>query len=203
MTNGLDPTVFAAAIVTVLAAVVGGTVTVINALAAARDRRDAREERRLVIAQGASAIAESKENGKKADTIIRSTDKIHELTNSTNSNLQKELELEREKNAGLAKTITALEAEKHATAAMRAITDSQTNVALHTVPPVLDTHDTDEALQRIATAQEGMNETLEHQRRNMKSAEAGRAAFMALVKATPLSVLVSPEPLAVPNDGKS
>lgn len=141
----LDPTLIAAAIVTVIAAIGGMVVQIINARSAARDRRDTAERERLAAterkalfeqAQYAAKIAE--ENNKKADTLVTSTAKIEELTNSTNSNLQKGLEVMTVKHNALELKIVHMEKEKAETAAVRALTDQQAAQALQSNPPKND-----------------------------------------------------------------
>lgn len=113
-----DPAIIAAAIVLVLSSLGGTIVLVINAVAAARDRSEAAQERRE-NREATVAVA------KKADVIIDSTTKIHELTNSTNSNLQKALELMTEKVAGLERINSELREAKRDTAAVQAMTDQR------------------------------------------------------------------------------
>lgn len=131
----MDPTLIAAAVVTVIAALGGVIVQIINSASAAKDRREAAAERRALFEQGERSTKIADESIKKSDAIIESTAKIHELTNSTNSNLQKALELMTEKNAGLEKLMQQMEQEKRATAATRAVTDLQTSAALQSKPP--------------------------------------------------------------------
>lgn len=141
----LDPTLIAAAVVTVIAALGGMIVQIINARSAATDRREtakreesAAVERRALFAQSQHTTEKADVLVEKADALVTSTAKIEELTNSTNSNLQKALELMTEKNAGLEKLMRHMEAEKQTTAANRAVTDAQASAALHAAPPATD-----------------------------------------------------------------
>ena len=131
----IDPTVFAAAIVTVIAALGGIIVQIINAASAARDRREAAMERQQLMDRTTLALHSSAENGKKADVLIESTAKIHELTNSTNSNLQKALDIASEKISGFERLISQMQMEKAQTASMRATTDQQVASAFNAAPP--------------------------------------------------------------------
>lgn len=80
-----DPTIIAASIVTVIAALTTGIVTVVNAVAAARDRRRGRDER--------AALAETTSStDRKADTIIEQGAAIHTATNGTLSKVQAKLD---------------------------------------------------------------------------------------------------------------
>lgn len=137
----LDPTLLAAAVVTIIAALGGVTVQIINARSAAVERRATAErellaatERKALFEQAQHATKLADDNNKKADALIKSTTEIHTLTNSTNSNLQKALELMTEKNVGLEKLMRQMESEKQTTAANRAVTDAQASAALHAAP---------------------------------------------------------------------
>jgi hypothetical protein len=135
--SGPDSTLIAAAAVTVVAAVVTGAVTIINTISAASDRRIAAESNRLLLEQGRVAAEARKVGAEKTDAIIHATTQIHELTNSTNSNLQKALEVMTEKVVGMEKLISQMENEKKTIASNKQISDLQTQVALKTpVPPV-------------------------------------------------------------------
>lgn len=138
----LDPTLLAAAVVTIIAALGGVTVQIINARSAAVERRATAErellaatERKALFEQAQHATKLADDNNKKADALIKSTTEIHTLTNSTNSNLQKALELMTEKNVGLEKLMRQMESEKQTTAATRAVTDAQAAVVLHATAP--------------------------------------------------------------------
>lgn len=131
----MDPTLIAAAVVTVIAALGGVIVQIINSSSAAKDRREAAAERKALFEQGQHATKLADENIKKADVLVTTTAEIKELTNSTNSNLQKALDLMTEKNAGLEKLMQQMEQEKRTTAATRAVTDLQASAALHAKPP--------------------------------------------------------------------
>jgi hypothetical protein len=126
----LDPTLTAAAVVTVLAAIGGTVVQIINSWSAARDRREAAAERKALLDKTTAAVEASKDNSRKADELIKSTTEIHTLTNSTNSNLQKALELMTEKNAGLEKLMAQMQDEKKTTAAQHALTDVRISAVL-------------------------------------------------------------------------
>lgn len=103
--TGMDPTVIAAAIVTVIAALVGGTVTVVNAIAAAQDRKDARSAR-FILQNTTDGVTH------KADTIIEKAIEIHTLTNSNLSKVTESLNIALEKISGLEKLVTSLTAAK-------------------------------------------------------------------------------------------
>jgi len=79
-------------------------------------------------------VAATLDTAKKAETLIQNTDKIHELTNSTNSNLQKALEVAAEKIAGFERLVSAMQQEKKDTAASQATADLQVSAAMHTMP---------------------------------------------------------------------
>lgn len=117
----LDPTIIAAAFVTVIAAVVTGAVTVINAIAAAKERYTAAAERKEMLEKTAQAISASHANGVKADDLLVKTEQIHSLTNSTNSNLQKALEVATERISGMEKVIAEFMFDKREMARIIAI----------------------------------------------------------------------------------
>jgi hypothetical protein len=117
----MDPTLFAAAIVTVLAALFGGVIQLVNAVSAARDRRDAREERKALREQSITVLRATEATGLKADTIIEKAVEIHTLTNSANAKLQAALELVTEKLAAAERTINRMEATMAAGVSDRAI----------------------------------------------------------------------------------
>ena len=96
-----DPTIIAAAIVTVLAALTGAAVTIINAAAAARDRKDSRYDRE-------STKATIEATSTKADTIIEKAVEIHTLANSNLAKVTAALEVANEKIVGLQKLITSM-----------------------------------------------------------------------------------------------
>lgn len=126
MTN--DPAIIAGAVVVVLAALGAMVVQIINAVSASRDRREAAAERltQLTISKATSATVQ--ETARKTDEVIGATTKIHELTNSTNSNLQKALEIMKEKVEGLEKIIAELRIAKVDTATAQALTDQRTSM---------------------------------------------------------------------------
>ena len=92
-----DPMVIAAAIVTVIAALVTGTVTIISSIAAAKERSFALSSRLVVEA-----------TSRKADVIIEKATEIHTLTNSNLSRVTEALNLALERISGLEKLITAM-----------------------------------------------------------------------------------------------
>lgn len=118
-----DPSLIAAAVVLVLSSVGSTIVLIINAASASKDRREASKERlqQLVLAQAAKEASEAV--ARKTDQIIESTTKIHELTNSTNSNLQKALELMTAKVAALEQLLAQAEGAKKEAAAAQLAAD--------------------------------------------------------------------------------
>jgi len=72
----------------------------------------------------------------KTDTILDNTIKIHGLTNSTNSNLQKALELMTEKFANSERSLAQAIATSKEIAAQHVLTDLQVAVALRSPAPV-------------------------------------------------------------------
>ncbi len=114
----LEPTVVAAAIAAVAAAV----VSIINAIANARDRRDAREERRLllehargaaqkvdIVAEKAKVIAERAENTEqKLDSIKATTEQSARDVDGNLLSVRKELAAAAQHNEALQATITTL-----------------------------------------------------------------------------------------------
>lgn len=133
----LDPTLVAAAAVTVLSSLGGTIVLIINAMSASKDRREASKERQLLAERAMVSAAVQKSTLEKADTIIESTAKIHELTNSTNSNLQKALELMTAKNAALEAIIAQAALTKRETEVERILSDQRTVVASASTPPAI------------------------------------------------------------------
>lgn len=131
-----DPNVIAAAVVIVLAAIGTLVVQIINAVSASKDRREAARERleQLTLAKAAAVMSAAVNS--KADALIEGTAKIHELTNSTNSQLQKALEVMTERFTAQAALVARLVEEKRETAATRAVTDLQREAALATPVPV-------------------------------------------------------------------
>lgn len=101
----VDPTVIAAALVTVIAAVVTGTVTVINAIAAMSDRKEARSAR-----QALSQTTLSTE--KKADTLIEKAVQIHTVSNGTLGKAMAALDVALAKIAGLEQLVASLTTAK-------------------------------------------------------------------------------------------
>ena len=107
-----DPTVIAAAIVTVIAALVAGAVSIVNAISAARDRIIAAAERKAMLDKTEAALATSKENGKKNDIIIEKAVEIHTLTNSNLSKVTAALEVANTKIEGLQKMMASMQEAK-------------------------------------------------------------------------------------------
>lgn len=114
-----DPTLTAAAVVTVIAAVGGAVVQIINAVSAMRARRDAAAdraaaaaERAAIRAQTATVVKTSEETARKADAIIDKTTEIHGeakeihgLANGQMSRLTTLIDVQTERIAGLEKLI--------------------------------------------------------------------------------------------------
>jgi len=126
MLTALDPTLLAAAIVTVLASMGGMVVMIINARSASQDRREAAMERRILM-EKTNATAD------KADRLIQSTAEIHTLTNSTNTNLQKALDLMTEKTKGLERLIIEMNKSRVAADVVQAAAELER--ARMTMPP--------------------------------------------------------------------
>lgn len=70
-----------------------------------------------------AVAASAEKTAEKTDTIVKATAQIHELTNSTNSNLQKALDVMTEKVSGLDKIISEMKIAKADTAAAQTISD--------------------------------------------------------------------------------
>lgn len=96
-----DPSVIAAAMVTVIAATSGAIVTVVNAVAAAKDRRAGRESR-VSLEQTTHAV------DRKADTLITKAEEIHSVTNGNLSKVQTQLEVAVQQLDAAHQTIRAL-----------------------------------------------------------------------------------------------
>lgn len=176
----MDPAIYAAALITVIAALVGGTVQVINAVSSSRDRRDAARERQIALEQSAAGIELARANGQKADAILHKTSAVEVLTNGTNSNLQRALDVMTERNAGNEAIIRQLRQTTADTASVRAITDQQVQAALHSLPPgsvpvLLPPTPTSTPPIIIAdpTPTAAIGDILEHERRNRKAAAQG------------------------------
>lgn len=131
-----DPAIIAAAIVLVLAALGSMIIQIITAMSASKDRREASQERLMQI-----SIAT--ETRRKTDTVIEGNARIHELTNSTNSNLQKALELMTERSHGLEKVIAELKEAKRTTAAAQAMMDQRTALSITPGPALTGTAPTE------------------------------------------------------------
>lgn len=101
----LDPTIIAASIVTVVAALAAAIVTIINATASAADRRDARVGREALIKT-------TDATNRKADVLIEKTAEIHTVTNSNLSAVTKNLELALQKISGLETDVARMAREK-------------------------------------------------------------------------------------------
>lgn len=158
----------------VITAVVGGIVAILAAVGAlwlqisngraavkkqelvdaiaAEDRKIAAEERKLAADERRLLLG-------KSDAIIVGNTKIHELTNSANSNLQKALELMTQRHSGAQETILALQQEKKDTATARVLTDRQTSQASAGVQPALESiPETTKSLKEIAKNTEAIDE---------------------------------------------
>lgn len=133
-----DPSVIAAAMVTVIAATAGAIVTVVNAIAAARDRREGRKAREA-LAITTSATDE------KADAIIQQTGEIHKVTNGNLSKVQAELAVAHEKILGLEKLVASIAAAQASAERLRRVHDVEVATALATDPATVHVHrrDTD------------------------------------------------------------
>ena len=118
-----DPALISAAIVTVIAAIAAACVTIINAIAATQDRKDSREERRLLYDKAIIAARVQDDTAHKADVIIEKTAEIHTLTNSANSELRKALAIMTEKHNGLQKIIVQMNMAKEDAANTKIDTD--------------------------------------------------------------------------------
>lgn len=132
----LDPAIYAAAIITVLSSLAGTVILIINAWSSYQDRREAAAERKALLAAANAAGVVADATGKKADEIITGVAKVHELTNSTASNLQKSLEVMTEKFAGAEKLVAQMGKAAADIAAKQATQDLQLTTAMHTSPAV-------------------------------------------------------------------
>ena len=154
-----DPTVLAAAIVTVLTALGVLVVTIINAKSAADERRDARESRIAVEAT-------TKATDRKADAIIEKTAEIHTVTNSNLAKVTAALDVAKERIEGLqklvgqmmdAKGVADRVADKAADRAMGSAgvstAQSLTNIDDHTAAIEKNTAKTDATVQRLKDEQ--------------------------------------------------
>lgn len=130
-----DPAITAAAIVLVISSVGGTIVLIINAWSASKDRREAATERLQALNLTKSVAESAKKTEEKTDTIVKATTQIHELTNSTNSNLQKALDVMTEKVAGLDKIITEMRVAKADAANAQVIADLKTAAASQAPAP--------------------------------------------------------------------
>ena len=108
----IDPTLISTAIVIIISAIGTVTVTIINAWAAARDRIDSAEQRRVLYEKAILAAKSQEDVSKKADTIIEKAAEIHTLTNSANSELRSQLALMTEKYNGLLRMIEEIRNSK-------------------------------------------------------------------------------------------
>lgn len=86
-----DPTIIAAAMVTVIAAIATAIVTVVNAVAAANDRRASREDRRVGSEARQTLTATTAATDRKTDTLLDRTTEIHLATNGTLAKAQAQL----------------------------------------------------------------------------------------------------------------
>lgn len=118
-----DPAITAAAYVLVISSVGGTVVLIITAWSGFKDRRESAAERLQALNLTRAVAASAEKTAEKTDTIVKATAQIHELTNSTNSNLQKALDVMTEKVAGLDKIIAEMRTAKAETAAAQTISD--------------------------------------------------------------------------------
>jgi hypothetical protein len=118
-----DPAIYAAATVTVIAAIAGGVVSIINAFAAAQDRRDSREERRQLLEKATLTAKSQEDTSRKADAIIEQGVAIHTLTNDANSKLQSAVALLTEKNTSLQRVIDLTQKSKDEALSVKQDTD--------------------------------------------------------------------------------
>lgn len=123
----LDPTVFAAALVMIIAAVGAAVVSVVNAVAASRDRTEARDSR-----IGLARTVDSTE--RKADQIIERAGEIHTLTNSNLSKMTARLDVALAEITGLRALIASQQEAKR-------VADALVSAAL--APHVKPTQDPD------------------------------------------------------------
>lgn len=105
-----DPSVIAAAVVTVIAAVAGGTVTVVNAIAAAQDREDQRTYRaQMTEVTRVGAVA--------TDVLTKKTEEIHQLADGNLTRVTQDLRMATQEIQSLREMVTSLvEAKKVADA---------------------------------------------------------------------------------------
>jgi len=129
-----DPAIVGAAVVLVLSSLGGTIVLVINALSASKDRREAAAERKQQLELAIASAKVVKETADKTDALLVGNAKIHELTNNTNSQLQKALELKSQELNGARELMAQMEKTARDIAATRAVTDLQTSEAFRTVP---------------------------------------------------------------------
>jgi len=130
-----DPTITAAAIVTVIAALFGNAILLINAWSSAKDRREAALERRILLEKTNAAAKVTDETAKKADTIIQKAVAIHTLANGTNSELTKALAIANEKIEALGQLMASMVAAKDEADAVRVVSQRDIATALAQTPP--------------------------------------------------------------------
>ena len=135
----LDPTLvaigIAGAIVTVVGALGGMVVQIINASSASRDRREAALERRILLEKTNAAAKVSDETAAKADTLLQKTVEIHTLTNGTNSELTSALKVANQKIEGLRELMAGFIRSKDEADAARVTTARDVADALATPVP--------------------------------------------------------------------
>lgn len=106
------------------------------AIIRAADRAAAAEDRKLMLAKSEVGLQATIANSKKSDEIINGVAKVHELTNSTNSELQKTVAVLTERFAGSEKMVTQLLQQIKDVAANKATADVQIAAAMATTPIV-------------------------------------------------------------------
>lgn len=150
---GAESTIIAAALVTVIAALVGGVVSVINAVSAAADRRASRVER-------AALSITTKNTDRKADTIIEKAVEIHTLTNDNLSKVTAALGVANERIQGLEKLMASMLVAQHDAHAARAAATLAEAIALAKDPPAL--RRTSDAPQKVEVVNVPLETTSEH-----------------------------------------
>jgi len=113
-------TAIGAAVVTVIGALGGVVVQIINAVSAARDRREASAERRALREQTAIVLKNGQDTGVKADQIIEKAVEIHGLANGHLTKLSTALDVANAKIAGLESLMHALADSKRENDAVQA-----------------------------------------------------------------------------------
>ena len=138
-TSTLDPTLIAAgiaaAIVTVVGALGGMIIQILNAISSSKDRRDAALERRILLEQSQASAKVTEATAKKADALIEKTTEIHTLTNGTNSELTAALRVANQKIEGLRELMAGFVKARDDAEAARTLTKRDVADALATSPP--------------------------------------------------------------------